>query len=151
MENDEHKPGSEHKAGRYLTFQVAGKYYALPQQSVREMMPVQDVFPPLLPDSLNWGSGLMGFLHTQSIRVPIFDLHVRLGGPVHEIHLTNQTRIVTVDVHGFRTAFYADRLNDMILVRCHEIRRDTITGHGRPKVILTPECLWTPQELAALA
>ena len=114
-------------------------------------MPVQDVFPPLLPDSPHWGSGLLGFLHRQSTRIPVFDLHVRLGGSVREIRLTNHTRIVTVDVHGFRTGFYADRLNDMILVRCHEIRRDNIIGHGRPKAILTLECIWTSQELAALA
>ena len=151
MENEQHRPGQDHRPGKYLTLQVAGKYYAFPQQVLREMMSVQDVFPPALRDSSNWRSGLQGFLHTQSTRIPVFDLHVRLGGPDRKIRLTNQTRIVTADVHGFRTGFYADRLTDMILVRCHEIRRDTITGHGRPKVILTLECIWTPQELAALA
>jgi chemotaxis signal transduction protein len=133
-----------------LAVQIAGKYYAFPNECVREMMSAQDVFPPLPPDACQDG-GLQGFLHTQSARVPVFDLHVRLGGPPRKIRVTNQTRIVTVDMHGFRAGFYVDRLTDMIQARAHEIRRDTITGHGRPKLILTLNRLWTPQELSALA
>ena len=138
---------SQHRPGRYLAVQVAGKYYVLPNECVREMMPVQDLFPSLLPPE----TGLQGYLHNRSARVPVFDLHVRLGGSPREIRLTPQTRIVVTEVHGVRTAFYADRLTDMIQARAHEIRKDTIIGHGRPKAILALEQLWTEQEIKALA
>ena len=130
-----------------MAIQIAGKYYAFPNERVREIMPVQELFPTLL----QLHDGLTGFLHTQSARVPIFDLHARLGGSHREIRVTTKTRIITAEVHGWTTGFYADRLTDLIQVRAHEIRKDTITGHGRPKTILTLDGLWTGQELAALA
>ena len=152
---------SHHRPGRYLAIQVAGKYYAFLNECVREMMPVQELFPPtlfaLLPDhsgaalrSVLGVKGLKGFLHSQTHRVPVFDLHARLGGVEREIRLTPQTRIVTVDVHDVRVGFYADRLTDLIQARAHELRKSTIIGHGRPKVILTLDELWTRQELAGL-
>lgn len=137
---------SQHRPGRYLAIQVAGKYYAFSNECMHEMMPVQELFPGSLPAE----SGLKGFLHTQSARVPVFDLHVRLGGAPRELRITPQTRIVVTEVHGVRTGFYADRLTDMIQARAHEIRKDSIVGHGRPKMILTLQRLWVPQELAAL-
>lgn len=137
---------SPHRPGKYLAVQIAGKYYAFPNEVVREMMPVQDMFPPM-PE----GGGLLGFLHSQSLRIPVFDLHVRLGGPSREIRLTSHTRIVTVEVHGLRVGFYADRLTDLIQARAHELRHSTIIGHGRPKSILSLDRLWTPQELLAIA
>ena len=142
VENESH-----HRPGRYLAIQVAGKYYAFPNECVREMMPVQELFPAILLAE----SGLKGFLHTQSARVPVFDLHMRLGGAAREIRLTPQTRIVVTEVHGVRTGIIADRITDMIQARAHELRKDTIVGHGRPKVILTLERLWTAQDLSALA
>jgi chemotaxis signal transduction protein len=140
-----------HRPGRYLAIQVAGKYYALPNEDVREMMPVPDLWPLPAPSASSVGRGLKGFLHTQSSRIPIFDLHERLGGSPRDIRLTTQTRLVTVDVHGLRVGFYADRLTDIIQARAHEIRKDSIIGHGRPKLILTLEGLWTSQDLTALA
>jgi hypothetical protein len=153
---------AKHRPGRYLAIQVAGKYYAFANECVREMMPVQELFPPTLfaltsgrqgPElrAVTGVSGLKGFLHTQSHRIPVFDLYARLRGEERQLLLTPQTRIVTVDVHDNRVGFYADRLTDLIQARAHELRRDTIIGHGRPKTILTLERLWTPQELAALA
>ena len=141
MENE-----SQHRPGRYLAIQVAGKYYAVPNEYLRELMPVQELFPALLPVE----SGLQGFLHTQSARVPVFDLHIRLGGAPRAIRFTPQTRLVVTEVHGIRTGFYADRLTDMIQARAHEIRKETIIGHGRPKLILSLDRLWTPQDLLAL-
>ncbi len=137
----------QHRPGRYLAIQVAHKYYAFPNDAVREMMPVQELFPSMA----NPERGLVGYLHTQSARVPVFDLAVRLGGPVREIRLTTQTRLIVIEAHGVRVGFYADRLTDMIQARAHEIRKDTITGHGRPKVILVLDRLWSREELAELA
>jgi chemotaxis signal transduction protein len=142
---------TEHRPGRYLAIQVAHKYYAFSNECVREMMPVQDLFPPLMVPGTMAERGLVGYLHTQKARVPVFDLAVRLGGPIREIHLTVQTRMIVVEAHGTRVGFYADRLTDMIQARAHEIRKGTITGHGRPKAILTIDSLWSQQELAELA
>jgi chemotaxis signal transduction protein len=145
---------SQHRPGRYLAIQIAGKYYAFNTESVREITSARDLFPPPLRPAPPSGGvtrrGLSGFLHTQSVRVPIFDLHVRLGGAEREIRPNTQTRIVIVETHGSNVGFYADRLSDMIQARAHEIRKDTIIGHGRPKSILTLDRLWTRQELAEL-
>jgi len=140
-----------HKPGRYLAIQVAGKYYAIPNERVREIMPVQELFPPHLASSEGRG-GTAGFLHTQNARVPVFDLHVRLGGAPRDIRLSPYTRIIVVEVHGSNlVGIYADRLTDMIQAWAHEIRRDSIIGHGRPKTILNIDRLWALQDLAALA
>ena len=141
---------SQHRPGRYLAIQVAGKYYVLPNERICEIMPVQELFP-YLGTSNESTLGLKGFLHTQAARVPVFDLQERLGGAGREIRMTTQTRIIITEVHGLKTGFYADRLTDMIQARSHEIRRDTIVGHGRPKLILTLDRLWTGQDLAQLA
>jgi len=145
----EHEP--QHRPGRYLAVQIDHKYYAFPNECVREVMPVQDLFPPLLAPQTLAELGLIGFLHTQSARVPVFDLARRLEGQVREIRLTTQTRMIVIEAHGIRVGFYADRLTDMIQARAHEIRKDTIIGHGRPKLILSLDQLWTQQELAELA
>jgi chemotaxis signal transduction protein len=146
---------SQHRPGRYLAIQIAGKYYAFQYESVREITPAQDLFPAALGSGVfstdTARQGLTGFLHTQSVRVPIFDLYVRLSGAERQLRLSAQTRIIVVEVHGSKVGFYADRLNDMIQARAHEIRKETIIGHGRPKSILTLDRLWTRQELTELA
>ena len=146
--------GSQHRPGRYLAIQIAGKYYAVANDCVREIMPAQELFPPLLKHGSAAGEkGLNGFLHTRGLRLPVFDLPFRLGGGARlgAIVVSTQTRIVVAEAHGTQVAFYADRLTDMILARAHEIRRDSIVGHGRPKTILVLDRLWDPYELKELA
>jgi chemotaxis signal transduction protein len=144
---------STHRPGRYLAIQVGGRYYAFENECVREITPARDLFPPL-PAALdlagNPHNGLAGFLHAHNTRVPVFDLHVRLGGPARELCSSTQARIVVIEVHDARVGIYADRVTDMLQARAHEIRKDTIIGHGRPKAILSVERLWTARELAEL-
>ena len=142
MENE-----SQHRPGRYLAIQVCGKYYAFPNDHVREMTPARELFPA----SGRPANGLQGYLHTQSSRVPVFDLYVRLGGSPRQIKITPQTRIIVTEVHGVRTGIFADRITDLIQARAHEIRRDSIVGHGRPKLILRLDQLWTEHDLTSLA
>lgn len=144
----EHENNSQsHRPGRYIAVQIAGRYYAIPSESVSEMMPVQELFP--------WrseASGLEGMLLSRGVKIPVYDLASRLGDEkARVLRLTNLTRLIVVDVHTERAAFYADRLTDMIQARAHEIKNGTIYGHGRPKVILNLDSLWTREELAALA
>jgi chemotaxis signal transduction protein len=138
---------NRHKPGRYLALQIAGKYYAIRADTLGEMMPAPEVFP--------WQSsiqGLLGFTYVQGVRIPVFDLQPRLdAGKRREMKMTPQTRMVVCEVHGVRTGFLADRLTDMIHARAHEIKRDTIYGHGRPKSIVQLDDLWPSSELAELA
>jgi purine-binding chemotaxis protein CheW len=136
----------QHRPGRYIAIQVAGKYYAIRSESVREMMPSQDLFP-----WANGSQGLLGLLHLRGSRIPVFDLAARLGAPARTIRITPQTRLIVAEVHGERTAFYADRLTDMIQARAHEIRNGSIQGHGRPKQIIKLDTLWKREELTELA
>jgi chemotaxis signal transduction protein len=111
------------------------------------MMPAQDLFP-----WQNEVAGLMGFTHVHGERLPVFDLMPRLDcRGSRQMQITAQTRMIIAEVHGVRAGFLVDRLTDMIHARAHEIKKETIYGHGRPKQIVILDELWPRTELAGLA
>ena len=108
-----------------------------------------------MPELFNFENampGMIGFSHVQGTRIPVFDLHPRLEpGKGRLLKFTSQTRLLIAEVHGVKTGFLADRLTDMIQARAHEMKKETIYGHGRPKLIVVLEELWPSTELAELA
>ena len=117
------------EARRYVTFQISGRYFALPLECIREMMPMQ----PLTP-WFRGGNTVLGVLQCRGRGIVILDLRTHLDlGPRNT---SRQERLVIVRTEeGFEFGFAADKITDSIKVHPGDIRESTITGHGRPRAI----------------
>jgi chemotaxis signal transduction protein len=128
--------------GRYITFQLSGKYFAMPAGRVREMMPMQPVVP--------WSPGVLGAVMSRSRWIPIFDLRAELL--LRARNNTRQESLIIVRSHDqYEFGFPVDKLTDMIQVQPHEIRQSTIVGHGRVRTILDLDALVNQDRLLAAA
>jgi purine-binding chemotaxis protein CheW len=131
------------QTGKYITFQISGRYFALPMDRVREMMPMQ----PLESWFAN-EDGLTGVLHTRGRVIPIFDVRKDLGLPAR--HSCRQERLIIVKSHdGCEFGFAVDKITDCINVDECDIRNSIISGHGRARTILNPDKVVDQQRLFA--
>ena len=140
------EPLKQNRGGRYLTFQLSGQYFAVPAERVIEIMPAKSlVQAPAAAGPVPDGVALLGVLHTQGRRLPVLDVHTRLGiapsGREPESYVVIRM-IKDGDGAPFDFGFAVDHLTDLINVRTHEIRRDVLYGHGRPKTILDFDALF---------
>lgn len=130
------------KPGRYLSFQLAGRYFAIAVEHVREMMPAQLVKP--------WREappGFSGLITSQRRQVPVLNLVARLSLTPRE---NPPQHFIVIQTGGVEAGFHVDRLNDILAVRAHDLRGATIQGHGRPRAILDPHALLTVEDRLAL-
>ena len=127
------------RSGKYITFQISGKYFALPVDCVREIMPMQ----PLLRWAVET-TGVLGAVQSRGCIIPIFDLR-------SELHLKGRgssrgKSLILVKSHAeAQFGFAVDKITDHLQVHAHEIRAATIIGHGRVRTILSAEAL-IPQD-----
>lgn len=131
-------------AGKYVTFQISGSYFAIPAKRIREMMPMQSLgcwmggkAPPVL-----------GTLHSRGRDIPVLDLRAQLGLKGRES--SRAERLIIVKSHdGLEFAFTADKITDCIVVHPHDIRHSAIVGYGRVRQILDPDQLINQEMLLA--
>jgi chemotaxis signal transduction protein len=177
--------------GRYITFQLSGKYFAMPAERIREMMPMQPVVPlsteagrgrreptvsqeqlrrPPLPacsteaqrdrpcdpqrtqehSFCESSSNALGAVMSRGRWIPIFDLRTQLL--LKERHSTRQESLIIVQSHDqYEFGFPVDKLTDIIQVHAHEIRNDSIIGHGRIRTIIDLDALVDQERLFAAA
>ncbi|BDC47949.1 hypothetical protein F183_A02650 [Bryobacterales bacterium F-183] len=113
----------------YLTFQISGRYFAVPRTQVREMMPIQ----PLLPGRGS-GDNLIGMLYSHGREIPVFDVRGLL-------QVDNRTSrrgcfLVLGSPSGLEFAIPVDKVTDCISVSPQDISRGVITGHGRVRSVV---------------
>jgi len=131
--------------GRYITFQISGKYFAMPAERIREMMPMQPIVP-WAADSL----GVLGAVQSRGRMIPIFDLRTELR--LKARGSSRQESLIVVKSHDdYEFAFPVDKLTDMIVVHAHEIRQGTIVGHGRIRNIVDVDGIVNQERLFAAA
>jgi len=111
----------------YLTFQISGRYFAVPRAQVREMMPVQ----PLLPGRGD-GHHLMGMLYTHGREIPVFDVRHLLQLEDRETARSGCI-LVLGSPSGLEFGFPVDKITDCISVYPEQISRGAISGHGRQR------------------
>lgn len=114
----------------YLTFQISGRYFAVPRAQVREMMPVQ----PLLPGR-GTGANLMGMLYTHGREIPVFDLRDVLHLEPRDTARSGCI-LVLGSPSGLEFGFPVDKITDCISVHPGQISRGTINGHGRQRSVV---------------
>lgn len=131
---------------KYVCFQLAGKYYAIPQHVVREMMPVQAPLPV--------GSeypAVLGVIHSKHRRIPVIDLCQKLNVRKRLRRRPQRMIIACAENRTSGTvklvAFFVDTISDVLQVHLDETHRGVIHGHGRPKIILSLKELVTEAEL----
>jgi len=131
------------RAGKYLTFVLAGEDYGVEILKVREiigMMPTTAV--PGMPDYVN------GVINLRGKVIPVIDLRLKFSMPRAE--QTAETCIIVMDVRGSLMGVVVDRVSEVLEILSEEIEdspsvgtaveNDVILGmaksKGRVKILL---------------
>jgi chemotaxis signal transduction protein len=108
--------------GKYLTFRIAGREFAMDATRVRGILPIHEL-------------GGRDF--------PVIDLRSKLGLTkasggrmpcivVVEVGANDETRLV---------GFVADRVSDVVQLRKRDLRNGMTRGKGRPRRVLDPDVI----------
>lgn len=95
------------RAGKYLTFILAGEVYGLEILKVREIMGMMDITSvPRTPDFVK------GVINLRGKVIPVIDLRLKFGMEAGE--LTEQTCIIVVDVGGIEMGIVVDKVSEVL-------------------------------------
>jgi len=84
---------ADHRAGKYLVFQLGREEFGIRVLKVREIMGIQDITAvPQTP------AHVKGVINLRGRVIPVVDLRLKFGLP--EIEYTQRTCIIVVQVHG---------------------------------------------------
>jgi purine-binding chemotaxis protein CheW len=114
------QPGSdapmvaEAKAGKYLTFVLAGEGYGLEILGVREIMGMMDITSiPRTPDFVR------GVMNLRGKVIPVIDLRLRFGMEAGEV--TEQTCIIVVDICDSEVGIVVDEVHEVLDIAAEDI------------------------------
>jgi len=120
--------GGESRAGKYLTFQLAGQDYGITILSVREIIALQDITPiPAGP------SFLEGVINLRGRIIPIIDLRVRLSfsaGERNERTCIIVTEIEHEDEGVLQVGCIVDTVSEVRNIGAEEIEPPPELGAG---------------------
>jgi chemotaxis signal transduction protein len=140
------------RAGKYITFQIARRYFALEAARVRSVIPVRDI---LACDHSSLG--MRGVLAVHGRRVPVIDIRQRLGLDDCSNHPAASVLLIETGECGIPAlGIIVDKLTDVIEFRERDFRGNIIQQrahgrpYGRPKTLLQLESLFTAEDLASL-
>ncbi|MBU1707844.1 chemotaxis protein CheW [bacterium] len=126
----------ESKAGKYLTFVLAGEEYGLEILKVREINGIMDITAvPHMP------SYIKGVINLRGKVIPVIDLRLKFG--IEEASYTAETCIIVVDVLGTLMGIVVDQVSEVLDVAGEDIEdppsfgtsvnTDFILGMGKAK------------------
>lgn len=107
MAQQEQTPSPRERAGKYLTFVLAGEQYGLRILSVREifgMMPITAV--PKMPPYIK------GVINLRGKVIPVVDLRLKFDMP--ETDHTPETCIIVVSVNDVEMGLIVDRVSEVL-------------------------------------
>ncbi len=94
------------RAGKYLTFVLAGEEYGVEILRVREIIGVMDITSvPKTPDFVK------GVINLRGKVIPVVDLRLKFG--MDEIERTEETCIIVVDVDGIEMGTVVDKVSEV--------------------------------------
>ena len=131
-----------YNAGKYLTFRVARQDFAMSADCVRGILPVHEMVALETPHHWICGFGSVG-----GRDFPVLDLRAKLG-IAHGSH-GREPFIIVVETGGRLAGFIADRISEVLELRARDFRNGAVRGHGRPRKVLDPEQITTPEDWAA--
>jgi len=108
----------EKKAGKYLTFQLAGEEYGLEILKVKEIIGIMDITAlPRTPDYVK------GVINLRGKVIPVIDLRLRFGFP--EAEHTEKTCIVVVEIiednANIQVGIVVDAVSEVLNVTVEDI------------------------------
>lgn len=112
---------SDRRAGKYLTFILAGEEYGIAILKVREIIGMMATTAvPGMPDYVN------GVINLRGKVVPIIDLRLKFGMPQGE--KTAETCIIVVDVGGNLIGTVVDKVSEVIDIAGEDIEDSPSVG-----------------------
>jgi len=133
-----------YKAGKYLTFRVARQGFAMSADGVRGILPVTEMVALERPHL--W---ICGFATVGGRDFPVLDLRAKLGisrGP-----RGREPFIIVVEAGDRLAGFIADRVSEVLELRPRDFRKGAVRGYGRPRKVLDPEWMITPEDWVKVA
>ena len=149
------------KAGKYLTFSLAGEEYGIAILKVKEiigMMPITSV--PQTPEFVK------GVINLRGKVIPVTDLRLRFA--MREIDYTDRTCIIVVEIQGqestIQVGIVVDAVSEVMNIKAEEIEptpsfgtkvdTDYILGmanlDGQVKILLDIDQVLTSEDVAVL-
>jgi purine-binding chemotaxis protein CheW len=134
---------SDRRAGKYLTFVLAGEEYGFEILKVREIIGLMTTTAvPGMPDYVN------GVINLRGKVIPVIDMRLKFGMPLAE--RTPESCIIVVDVRDSLMGVMVDRVSEVLEIHSEDIedapnigvavRNDFILGmakaKGRVKILL---------------
>jgi purine-binding chemotaxis protein CheW len=131
------------RAGKFLTFFLAGEEYGLEILKVQEIIGMMDVTPvPRAPEYIR------GVINLRGKVIPVVDLRLRFG--MDSAERTSETCIIVVEANGVQTGIVVDQVSEVLNIAGEqiedtpdfgsEVRTDYILGigksEGRVKLLL---------------
>ena len=144
------------RAGKYLTFFLAGEEYGLEIMKVSEIIGMQNITRiPRTPDFIR------GVINLRGRVIPITDLRRKFGMPSDA---AAESCVIVVQVSGVQTGLVVDRVSDVIAIAESDIedspafsagvRSDLLLGIGKAankvKLLLNIERVLSADELMAV-
>jgi purine-binding chemotaxis protein CheW len=104
----------DRRAGKYLTFVLAGEEYGLEILKVREIMGMMDTTAvPAMPDFVN------GVINLRGKVIPVIDMRLKFG--MEKAERNSETCIIVVDVRGNLMGVVVDKVSEVLDIRAEEI------------------------------
>jgi purine-binding chemotaxis protein CheW len=104
----------DRRAGKYLTFVLAGEEYGLEILKVREIMGMMDTTAvPAMPDYVK------GVINLRGKVIPVIDMRLKFG--MTEAERNSETCIIVVDVRGNLMGVVVDKVSEVLDIRAEEI------------------------------
>ena len=147
----------EERAGKYLTFFLAGEEYELEILKVQEIIGIMDITPvPRTPDYIK------GVINLRGKVIPVVELRRKFE--MQAVDYTDETCIIVVQTHGLQMGIIVDKVSEVQNIVSGdiedapsfgaEVRTDFILGIGksadRVKLLLDIDKVLSGQELNEL-
>lgn len=146
------------RAGKFLTFVLAGETYGLEILKVREIIGMMDITAlPRTPDFIK------GVINLRGKVIPVIDLRLKFGMP--EAERTDETCIIVVQVGSLEVGILVDEVSEVLNIDGKDIEdapsfgtdvdTEFILGmgksNGRVTILLDIDKVLTREDVAGLA
>lgn len=157
VQQEEVATETRQRAGKYLTFVLAGEEYGLEILKVREIIGMMDVTAvPRTPEYVK------GVINLRGKVIPVVDL--RLKFEMARAELTEESCIIVVDVGDMEMGILVDKVSEVLDIAAEDIedtpefgtmvRTDFILGMGKSggsvKILLDIDCVLVDADLSAV-
>lgn len=121
--NEEVRPRSQDRAGKYLTFKLGPGHYGLEILKVREIIGLIGVTSiPLAPDYVK------GVINLRGTVIPVVDLRLKFGMP--EVEATAETCIIVAHVGDREIGVLVDQVSEVQYFNSVDIQDPPAFGQG---------------------